>query len=70
MRALIIPAVAAFLNIHVPVWAADYSDPTWPCMQRKVETLSLGLMWPLAVPEGPVTQHPRWAIIVFLASKL
>ncbi|MEM8729784.1 MAG: hypothetical protein AAGF79_07680 [Pseudomonadota bacterium] len=28
-----------------PIWAADFSDPTWPCIQRKVETLSLGLMW-------------------------
>lgn len=26
--------------------AADFSDPTWPCIQRKVERLSLGLMWP------------------------
>lgn len=29
--------------------AADYSDPTWPCVQRKVENLSLGLMWPYPV---------------------
>lgn len=29
--------------------AADFSDPTWPCVQRKVETLSLGLMWPYPV---------------------
>ncbi|MEP1611338.1 MAG: hypothetical protein ABJL72_05385 [Roseobacter sp.] len=28
---------------------ADFSDPTWPCVQRKVETLSLGLMWPFPV---------------------
>ncbi|MDP5217046.1 hypothetical protein Q5Y75_07445 [Ruegeria sp. 2205SS24-7] len=26
--------------------AAEFSDPTWPCVQRKVEQLSLGLMWP------------------------
>lgn len=31
------------------VEAADFSDPTWPCVQRKVETLSLGLMWPLEI---------------------
>lgn len=30
----------------LPGWAADFSDPTWPCVQRKVENLSLGLMWP------------------------
>lgn len=28
---------------------ADYSDPTWPCIQRKVESLSLGLMWPSVI---------------------
>ena len=31
----------------------DYSDPTWPCVQRKVENLSLGIMWPHLVPETP-----------------
>ncbi|WP_245848538.1 hypothetical protein [Actibacterium ureilyticum] len=32
-------------------WAADFSDPTWPCVQRKVETLSPGLMWPHPITE-------------------
>ncbi|MGC3940639.1 hypothetical protein ACOTTU_22800 [Roseobacter sp. EG26] len=40
----------------LPVQAADFADPTWPCIQRKVENLSLGLMWalpidPAAIPE-------------------
>jgi hypothetical protein len=26
--------------------AASFNDPTWPCVQRKVERLSEGLMWP------------------------
>jgi len=30
------------------VSAADFTDPTWPCVQRKVEKLSLGLMWPIS----------------------
>ena len=34
-----------------PVAAVDYSDPTWPCIQRKVENLSVGLMWPHPLPE-------------------
>lgn len=38
--ALTLSAVAA------PGHATDYSDPTWPCVQRKVEDLSPGLMWP------------------------
>lgn len=33
------------------VCAADFSDPTWPCVQRKVERLSIGLMWPAPIPE-------------------
>ncbi|WP_028737965.1 hypothetical protein [Ciceribacter selenitireducens] len=32
--------------------AADFSDPDWPCIQRKVENLSAGLMWP-----HPVTKR-------------
>jgi hypothetical protein len=35
-----------------PGMAADFSDPTWPCIQRKVGTLSVGLMWPHPIPEG------------------
>jgi hypothetical protein len=36
----------------LPVHAADFTDPEWPCIQRKVETLSMGLMWPHGV-ESP-----------------
>lgn len=40
---------ALILAPGLPGHAADFSDPTWPCVQRKVETLSLGLMWPTPV---------------------
>lgn len=40
-----------------PAKAVDYSDPTWPCIQRKVETLSVGLMWPHPVPEAADDAH-------------
>lgn len=36
-----------------PLHAADFSDPTWPCIQRKVETLSIGLMWTHPLPDEP-----------------
>lgn len=41
-------AVSALVVAVTPAvaGAADFSDPTWPCIQRKVETLSIGLMWP------------------------
>lgn len=35
--------------------AADFSDPTWPCIQRKVENLSAGLMWPTPVEKVELT---------------
>jgi len=31
--------------------AATFNDPSWPCQQRKVEQLSLGLMWPYPLQE-------------------
>ena len=46
-KTLTLACVAAALA--APLQAADFSDPTWPCIQRKVENLSLGLMWPGAV---------------------
>ncbi|WP_255731634.1 hypothetical protein [Phaeobacter sp. B1627] len=38
-------------NTAGPVFATDFADPTWPCVQRKVEKLSLGLMWPVSDTE-------------------
>ena len=46
MRAPSLAALAALLSLALPVQAADFSDPTWPCVQRKVPRLSVGLMWP------------------------
>lgn len=49
--------------------AADFSDPTWPCIQRKVERLSLGLMWP--EPKENITlTNPQKAAVKELASAL
>ena len=40
--------------------AADFSDPDWPCIQRKVDHLSIGVMWPgLLEPVAmPATADP------------
>lgn len=47
--------VAGLLACHsLPVQTADFADPTWPCLQRKVESLSLGLMWPKPVSEEDI----------------
>jgi acyl-CoA reductase-like NAD-dependent aldehyde dehydrogenase len=36
---------AAVLTTAAPVFAADFKDKTWPCIQRKVSQLSIGQMW-------------------------
>lgn len=48
-KTLTIPLALLGLTVSglgLPAQAADFSDPTWPCIQRKVEALSPGLMWP------------------------
>lgn len=51
-RALLL-AVLAPAVLAGPVGAADFADPGWPCVQRKVERLSVGLMWPSPIGEAP-----------------
>lgn len=48
---------AAIISIGLAgsAWGADFSDPTWPCIQRKVENLSAGLMWPHPIPESALS---------------
>ncbi|MEL6961375.1 MAG: hypothetical protein AAFO01_01390 [Pseudomonadota bacterium] len=60
------------IGLATPAMAADFSDPTWPCVQRKVEKLSLGLMWPLPVdldftPEDDVVEQNMGALVETLA---
>jgi len=42
--------------------AADFSDPTWPCIQRKVERLSVGLMWPAPLSEEVLDPATKTAV--------
>ena len=35
--------------VSLPAEAANFDDPTWPCIQRKVPNLSIGQMW-----SGPI----------------
>lgn len=44
-------AVALVIGVTSAAGAADFSDPTWPCIQRKVDRLSPGIMWPHPVEE-------------------
>lgn len=45
MKKLLLAAV--FVSVAIPANSSDFKDPTWPCVQRKVENLSFGLMWPV-----------------------
>ncbi|MHA7868616.1 MAG: hypothetical protein ACX93U_14085 [Salipiger thiooxidans] len=42
---------ALLITCATPLAAADFSDPSWPCIQRKVDRLSPGLMWPAPLEE-------------------
>ncbi len=62
----------AVLVMAAPVQAADFSDPTWPCVQRKVGSLSAGLMWPTplgasALPDDPALKKDIEALADVLA---
>ena len=45
MKALQKITVLIAVSAAAPAIAADFNDPTWPCVQRKVPTLSIGQMW-------------------------
>lgn len=69
-RSFILPAILIACVTHsAPARAADFSDPTWPCVQRKVENLSVGLMWPHPV-ETPETGPETAAAVKNLVSRL
>lgn len=52
IAAAVLAALLAGALAGRPAAAADYSDPTWPCIQRKVEELSPGVMWPAEIDAG------------------
>ncbi len=50
--------------------AQDYSDPDWPCIQPKVEGLSMGLMWPVGEAPAPKLDATTEAAVTGLAETL
>ena len=47
---------AASLALTSVSFAADFSDPEWPCIQRKVETISVGQIWPNPINAETIPQ--------------
>lgn len=66
----VIAGILGALSVAGGAMAADYSDPTWPCIQRKVETLSPALMWPSPIPESLPEDPQAKRAIQGLAEKL
>ncbi|SNR67301.1 hypothetical protein [Puniceibacterium sediminis] len=58
----ILAAALVSLGLVAPAQAADFSDPTWPCVQRKVDTLSIGLMWPHEIAQIKMTPELGQAV--------
>ncbi len=54
-RHAVLAATLAALSFPGAIRAADFADPSWPCVQRKVERLSVGLMWPAQIPQEKLT---------------
>ncbi len=54
LRVSLLFALQVSLGVAViPVQAADFSDPDWPCIQRKVPRMSIGQMWNGSIVEDP-----------------
>ncbi|KJS42900.1 hypothetical protein [Roseovarius sp. BRH_c41] len=45
MRSVFTALSIVFTGIS-PIYAAGLNDPDWPCIQRRVDTLSAAVMWP------------------------
>ena len=40
-----LPLILALSLLSMPAFAQPKGDPDWPCVQRKVPTLSAGSVW-------------------------
>lgn len=71
MKRTIAMAMIATLGTGIgPVAAAEGTDPSWPCIQRKQPHLSIGQMWAGPPPDDATTALSRDAAIQALAARL
>lgn len=61
-RDLFICGAIVFLLFPATAESATFADPSWPCLQRKVADLSLGIMWPHPVAELAVEESDPAAL--------
>lgn len=71
MKRTIAMAMIATLGAGIgPVAAAEGTNPSWPCIQRKQPHLSIGQMWAGPPPDDATTALSRDAAIQALAARL
>lgn len=71
MKRTIAMAMIATLGAGIgPEAAAEGTDPSWPCIQRKQPHLSIGQMWAGPPPDDATTALSRDAAIQALAARL
>ncbi|SFD62954.1 hypothetical protein [Roseivivax sediminis] len=70
LRSMNIAAALALVLVGGTATANTYEDPTWPCVQRKVESLSQGLMWPPSEEPTPELDEALEAAVDDLAAVL
>ncbi len=63
-------AIGGLFLTAATAFAADFSDPTWPCIQRKVDRLSVGLMWPDPPAAAPDMSDDTAAAVDDLVARL
>ena len=59
MRIVARASLAVLLLGAAPASSEGPLDPDWPCVQRRVERLSLGVMWPHPLPEEAAPLSPE-----------
>lgn len=52
-------AIVALAFAATPALAAEFDDPDWPCIQRKVPELSIGQMWSGPMPAADAGDRPE-----------
>jgi hypothetical protein len=57
LRRLALATALALASL--PAGAAEFDDPEWPCIQRKVPELALFQMWPGPLPEDEPAADPE-----------
>ena len=60
MKSVIVASLTGLILFALPnaAGAADSKDPDWPCVQRKIPLLSLGMMWGGPIPEEKTATSP------------